>query len=174
MAILLTVVGLVGLIAMQIVAIEANTTARDTTEATYLADNFINLLHQDATNWTDSGDVSSTTWLNEINNTGADTWVIAYGQEAVNVKGIPKSDLPTQGAGRAKYCVAYKLSWAVADEVLSGFVRVYWPREGGDTAFTDCGAGLSPDPLPEVFDTSSQYGDMVTLPFAVRRMGTDS
>ena len=165
-AVLIMVIGLVGVMAMQIIAIQANNEARDTTEATAVAEHFVGLLEHDAERWRVGADLSQTTFLEEVTS-NAGTWVVLTDEFPVNVLGVSKDLLPTKGSERAKYCVAMRLNWAIVNEVIAGYVRVYWPKSGGTGVFgADCSGGTL---AVADLETKSTGAGMVTLPFAVRK-----
>lgn len=167
-AVIIIVIGLVGVMAMQIVAIQANATARDTSEATVLAEQFVTLLQQDATAWTEGNDLSQTVWL-KGGIANMDQWQVVTADEMVNGMGVPRSALHGLEAGRARFCVAYRLRTAVPNEALSGFVRVYWQRLGDARAMVDCGTGSGSSLSASDLDTTGRGVHMVTLPVTVRR-----
>lgn len=171
MAVLIVVIGVIGIMAMQIVAIQANSTARDTTEAVNVGEHFATLLQQDASQWTLGSDLTSTTYLSDV---GAD-WQVAFSGEPVNIMGVPAGDLDTKEVGRAKFCVGYRLEWAVTGEVITGLVRIYWPKLGGDDVFSDCGPGGNGGGSLSVsdLDTEAPGANMVTFPVSVRRTHVD-
>ena len=170
-SVLIMIVGLVGIFAMQIVAIQANASSRDVTEALGVAEHFIGTLEQDASNWTTGSALGNTTILTTItSNEGV--WQLANGNQPVNVHGVAADPIarpaPGEEMGRFPYCVAYQLNWGVDNQVISGLVRVYWPRIGGQKLFgDDCGSTAD---LNKAIDGAPQVGvGVVTLPFAVRR-----
>ncbi len=174
LAVLIMIIGLVGIIAMQIVAIQANGAARDLTEATNVAEHFVALLQQDGSSWNGGGTLDGTIYLTDLDTT-PDTW-LPISDQPMNVLGVPREDLAgLKGAGRAKYCVAYKLHWGVQDAVITGFVRVFWPRISSTQTTAGCGTGTGValtdlDIAVGATDRTSASGiSMVTLPLTVRR-----
>lgn len=173
-AVLIMIVGLVGVFAMQIVAIQANASSRDLTEGLSVGENFIGTLEQDASNWVQAETLTNTTILKTIASKEG-VWQVAYAGSSVNVHGVPKSAYTIDAAdpaGRFPYCVSYQLNWGINNQVISGIVRVYWPRIGGQELFgNDCGIDTG---LNASIDAAPQIGvGVVSLPFAVRRTDVD-
>ncbi len=168
LAVLIMIIGLVGIMAMQVVAIQANGTARDLTEATNVAEHFVALLQQDGSSWNGGGTLDGTLYLQHVN-TNPDTWM-AVDAEPMNVLGVPRDALAgMKGAGRAKYCVAYKLQWGVQGSVITGFVRVFWPRVSSTQTTAGCGSGAGVSLTDLDTKATSSGVSMVTLPLTVRR-----
>lgn len=168
-SLLILSIGLVGVFSMQIVAVQANMTTRDSTEGTIMAEHFAELLRQDSMSWDQAG-VDSTTYL-KLADTSENTWIAAYGGEPVTFTGVPKTSIPvaTLGRERAKFCVAFRLNYAVPGQLMQGWVRVFWPKPGFTMAdLNDCGSGNGDITLDNVQDSPGTVA-MVTLPITVRR-----
>ena len=126
MAIVVFSIGILGVFAMQIVSIQSNDSAHRATEATALSEFFTERLRQDATHWTNDNatDLSGTTYLNNVADMG---WQVATPQP-VGPLGTARDSTTGIMSNRAVYCVAYRLGWAVDNEVLAGSLRVYLPK----------------------------------------------
>ncbi|MDX9721342.1 MAG: prepilin-type N-terminal cleavage/methylation domain-containing protein [Myxococcota bacterium] len=164
-AVLVMVIGLVGVMAMQVVAIQANGQSRDVSEATAIAEHFATILQQDGSNWQQSGNLGNTIYLQDaIASAGA--WFSPY-SAPVNALGLalPNLDAGDKAIGRAKFCVEFNARWGLANELVSGYVMVYWPRVGGQSmgACTDA-ANINGN----TNNARSQFW-VTTIPYAIRR-----
>ena len=179
----LTTVGFIAIINLQIGTLNALTTARNTTEATNLAEHVIELIRSDAIEWTADGDTVDALRFPYLNVAGVAAagggsgWVLAtlspdtdrrvgslgdafYDQERNT--GI-LNEFPADRNKR--FCVFYRLTWIVPDYLLRADARVLWMRgQVTQTAYTDCSV-LNPGTM---FDDTSRVSS-VTIPATVMR-----
>ena len=179
----LTTIGFIAIINLQIGTLEAVTTARNTTEATNLAEHVIELIRSDAIEWTADGDTVDALRFPYLNVAGTATagggsgWVLATlspdNDRRVGSLGDAFQDqerntgiLNEFPADRNKrFCVLYRLTWIVPDYLLRADVRVLWMRgQLTQTAYTDC----SPLDPGAMFDDTSRVSS-VTIPATVMR-----
>ncbi len=153
----LTTIGFIAIINLQIGTLQALTAARNTTEATNLAEHVIELIRSDAIEWAADGvtnDAARFPYLNVAGDAAADGgsgWSLATlspdTDRRVGSLGDAFLDqerntgiLNEFPADRNKrFCVFYRLTWMVTDYLLRADVRVLWMRgQMTQTAYSDC------------------------------------
>ena len=187
----LTTVGFIAIINLQIGTVEAVATARNTTEATNLAEHVIELIRSDAIEWTADGDTVDSTRFPYLSVAGTATagggsgWVLAtlspdtdrrvgsLGDAFVNPSGSDRecnagilNEFPADRNKR--FCVFYRLTWVVPDYLLRADVRVAWMRGRQTmTAYSTCGSD-NPTETATLFNDTSRVAS-VTIPATVMR-----
>ncbi len=165
-ALLVLVVGLVGVIAMQIVAIQGNAVAREASEAIILAEHIHTTLQQDALAWTDSG-TGATEYLKNLPTsapTGGLPWIPWEGGSWLSPLGVPKSAVAIP---RQRFCAAYQVMEPVSGSLITGFIRVYWSVDRSSALRENCGQ-VEPGDLDEAA-TAPPGIRFVTLPLSIKR-----
>ena len=181
----LTTVGFIAIINLQISTVEAISTARNTTEATNLAEHVIELIRSEAFEWTADGDiddalrfpylsVASPTagggsgWLLATLSPDTDRRVGSLGDAFVNPVGIERNagilnEFPA--SRNQRFCVFYRLTTLLDDYLLRVDVRVAWMRgRQTQSAYSDCSFG---NPAA-MFNDPSRVSS-VTIPATVMR-----
>ncbi len=167
MALALFAVGVTGVLAMQRVAIESNTHARDVSTANRIGAAWLDQLRVDATLWNHpsemnpNSDLADTVWLNAAASTA--TWALPNpvhdplpdGRDwgaAFDALGQPVDD-PTSDAVR--FCAHLRLGLlspaGSAYGRIRATVRVVWRRAGGDHTLPFC----TVDSVPTVSNAAS-------------------
>jgi type II secretory pathway pseudopilin PulG len=162
--IVITTVGFLSLVNLQIGTLHAVGTAKSMMQAVNLAEHFIEALKGEATLWNEDGSKlptkpASFPHLRYAGNPiegGGSGWIRAYYAWGEADKRIgPMGNDPqwdagisnefTPAAGRS-YCVHYRLTWLVANYLLRADVRVLWMRDQSDlTLYQDCPVGMETD-----------------------------
>lgn len=131
-------IGLLAMAALQVVYITSSTTARDSTEATLVAEATIERLKAEGVAWTSRAPtlsaVNSPNLALSMDDTNRGTWTRLNGGIPVNYTGIdrsvPGADVPRTNVN-AKYCVEVQSEWLEINQSVSGQVRVSWATDGG-------------------------------------------
>jgi type II secretory pathway pseudopilin PulG len=179
----LTTIGFIAVINLQIGTLEAVTTARNTTEATNLAEHVIELIRSDAIEWTADGETTVATQFPYLSEAGipvpggGSDWVLAsLSPDRVGSLGDTFLDDEGRNDGilsefpntrNRRFCVHYRLTWIILDYLLRADVRVSWMRGHiTQTEYQDC-PDLAADSL-DMFDDVSQVSS-VTIPATIMR-----
>ena len=137
-ALIVMSIGLVALYSLQIVAIDGNVTAQEFTQATGLAERWVEKLRRDSISWTNGANLPASLRRQS-------EWLDAFPGEMTN------KDLLTRGMGRdildPRFCIKYRAtSVPPADpdpKVMRVDVRVLWPRRDSSLeAYLDCPAPM--------------------------------
>lgn len=173
-AVVVLILGVLAAFSMQIVAVRSNAAAKESTDAASIAEHFIERLRQDATAWSSASpaDFSATTYLSPAM-LAPNTWVVATSDGPVNPLGIQRINLSAPLSNQAEYCVAYRLAWAVQNQVLFGYVRVFWPQPRGSRSLIDSCATEGDISVDDMDDPSRQAAvlkelNLFTVPFTLR------
>lgn len=134
-------IGLIGILGMQSTSAIANRRAYDMRAAMELAETTLERLKRDGIEWTASAStMSNSSWLgNGLGDTNRGTWtqppLIAGVSEQpmfndMALPNVTSADIPAERAGMAqkssRYCVQYRLTWVVPDQLARADVRVFW------------------------------------------------
>lgn len=145
--------GLLGIIAMQSTAVNANQRAQEITMATNLARRWQDRLIRDSYAWTQpsqSNPVSNiaATWYLSALGTGTTTdWYVpnpppatAAGLTETAAFDFFGNDVPTLGSN-VYYCTQLRLTSLITNQLIRAEVRVWWYRQGGirPATYGDCG-----------------------------------
>ena len=182
----ISVIGFLAMIHLQTAMLRATTTAWDTTSATLLAEHVLEAIRTEALEWTNNSDqppwqtkfhylnalspgASTSGWRRAFPTTGAIQMVNQAGRlfgtgvqyDAGVVAAGGGADGPLPDNRNQRFCVNYRLTWIIQDELLRAEVRVMWPRSDSQAArWESCPAGME----NEVNDVSQ-----VTLATTVMR-----
>jgi len=150
-------IGIIGIFAMQLVAISTNRTAYDFRMATELAETTLERMRMDSIEWQSAGQYPVGTWLER----GLETvgnWTtpplpsgVAGGNPTYNDLGLPYAPSATAVSStgaplverNSKFCIEYRLQWLrLTTDYARAEVRVTWARsrEGEAILSGDCGA----------------------------------
>lgn len=188
----LTTVGFIAIINLQIGTVEAVATARNTTEATNLAEHVIELIRSDAIEWTADRETDNAARFPYLSVAGSATagggsgWVLAtlspntdrrvgsLGDSFIGPNGVAGqgndgilNEFPTDRNRR--FCVFYRLTWIVEDYLLRAEVRVAWMRGRQTmTAYSTCGDDDNQSETMAMFNDPSRVAS-VTIPATVMR-----
>lgn len=172
-SILVLTIGVIGVFAMQIIAVQANNEARYETDAITLAEHALEYFRHDGLTWNTQGNLNNTQFMQPalIGQAGtAGAWQ-QMTERPFHGFGLPVNDpeLPGSLRPRAVFCIAYQLHWVVTNQVIGGNIRVFWPRRNANAGIlANCGAG--PDPFSfdnlDNTDAREQIG-VYTIPFTV-------
>ncbi len=137
-------IGLIGILGMQTSASVANRHSYSMRAATELASTTLERLKRDAIRWTsDPSSLSSTSWLRNGLMAGSEgNWVqpplpidATGGQPTYNDLALPRATgvmVPTDQESFAqrnsRFCIQYRLTWIIQNELARADVRVHWPR----------------------------------------------
>jgi Tfp pilus assembly protein PilV len=174
-AVVVLSLGVLAAFAMQVVAVQSNAMAKQSTDAVSLADHFIERLRQDATAWRSDSPTSftSTTYIGP-GMLAPDTWVLATTNGPINSLGVSGASSPAGPLrSQAEFCVAYRLNWTVQNLVISGYVRIFWhQRRVPQAVAAACGVGDGLD-IDDIDDPSKQADvlkniGLYTVPFTLR------
>lgn len=173
-------IGLLAMAALQVVYITSSTTARDSTEATLVAEATIERLKAEGVAWTSRAPTlsvaTSPNLALSMDDTNRGRWTRLNGGLPVNHTGInrsvPGGEVPRTEIN-AKYCVEVRADWLQQNLSLTGQVRVAWATDGGrgqgrpisanGSCVGDLGGAiyLGNVPNPDV--------NVVYVPFAIRQ-----
>jgi prepilin-type N-terminal cleavage/methylation domain-containing protein len=144
--------GLLGIIAMQSTAVNANQRAQEITMATNLARRWQDRLRRDSYQWTapsQTNPVSNlpgTWYLARLGTSVTTDWYVPDPPSAV-VAGLTETaafdyfgnDVPTLGAN-AYYCTQVRLTSLIPNQLIRAEVRIWWYRQGGvrPPTYGDC------------------------------------
>ena len=156
-ALVLMMIGMLGMGALAGAAVKSNMEAQDRTVATNLAEKMLGMMRTESMGW------NSGTWNPSRDSSNPGLFMpflsllppgVANGStgftEATQRLGPVSAfsrdlDLVAPTNGLAKYCVHYNLTWLQPNETIRADIRVYWMRRGADpTAFgfyNNCGRG---------------------------------
>lgn len=146
--------GLLGIIAMQSTAVNANQRAQEVTMATNLARRWQDRLRRDSYQWTAPSqtnpvsNIAGTWYLSQLG-TGLTTgWIVPIAPNP-SVAALTETaafdyfgnDILTTDA-RAYYCTQIRLTSLIANQLIRAEVRIWWYRQGGvrPLAYANCGA----------------------------------
>lgn len=165
-------IGLVGIIGMQTTAAVANRRASDIRTAADLAETALERLKRDALDWRPGEVILGTdTWLGlAVDDGGIGQWLLpptrggAASTPVFNDLGLPSGDttmVPSEymAEKNSRYCVQYRVSWVIVNELARADVRVFFPsRQAGErligdgcSVFADS-AALSPNDYDQFFE----------------------
>jgi type II secretory pathway pseudopilin PulG len=177
MSLAVMTVGAAALFSLQGFIARANLYSRRMSQATEIADRWIERLKTDALLWNQPGvnGVTGTTYLTQIA-TSADTWLQAAGNQqnqynptllhsaGADLYGADVDPGQTGAQNRIAFCTHYRLSWLVnsdTDTALRVEVRVFWDRDG--SGFTIANAaplcGMTADGTLDVSDPQDGNDD---------------
>jgi prepilin-type N-terminal cleavage/methylation domain-containing protein len=169
-------IGLVGIIGMQTTAAIANQRASDLRVGADLAETVLERLKRDALEWTDvEASFSSDSWLGAgLTDDSLGAWQLpgatADGSgeaeaPVFNDLGIPSNGGPVASGSEyyreknSRYCVQYRLTWVIQNELARADVRVLWPSRaagerllGGSCAALDDAATIAPADYDQFFE----------------------
>ena len=129
-------VGIVALYSLQIVAISGNVVAQEFTQATQLAERWIETMRKDSVSWTNEASRPSRI-------SSSDQWRDAIGPYLVNRDMLDEGHYAPTVAIDPRYCIKYRVQSVPAGDLnprlLRADVRVIWPRrDAGLSNFTSC------------------------------------
>ncbi len=162
-ALVVTMIGFAAIFQMQIGTMQGNIAARELAAATNLAERFAEVLHRDANLWT--GLERPAPYLNQ----SFRNWH-SFTPAPIDHNGRAYVDDDPQGSplARQRFCVHYWMDEGTGtyDGVLTGRVRVVWPRNGlaRGPLYDICGEADAGAFVPSVADWFT-----LTLPVAIRR-----
>ena len=160
-AILVFGVGLLGIVALHIVARKGNTSAQNLTAATSIAEHWMERLDTESTMWNSGpGDLTSTaapmmSALGAgVSTVGSSTGWVAPPENPLLNREMRQADVDSSSGALLSpgdYCTQYRLTTLVADQLLRAEVRITWWKEGVQrpSNWASCpapsGAGGNPD-----------------------------
>lgn len=129
-------VGLVALYSLQVVAISGNVVAQEFTQATQLAERWVETLRRDAVTWTNEA-------TRPARIDSSDDWKDALGPFLVNRDMLDDDNYDVSVALDPRYCIKYRVQSVPSGELnprlLRADVRVLWPRrDAGLDSFVAC------------------------------------
>ena len=135
-ALFVMTVGIIGLYSLQIVAISGNVVAQEFTQATQLAERWIETLRKDSVSWTNQANRPSQL-------SSSDQWQDALGPNLLNRDMLSEAKYSASVAIDPRYCIKYRVQGVPSGDpnprVLRADVRVLWPRrDAGLDQFTNC------------------------------------
>jgi type IV pilus modification protein PilV len=149
--------GLLGIIAMQSTAVNANQRAQEITMATNLARRWQDRLRRDSYQWTAPSqtnpvsNIAGTWYLSRLGTSITTDWFVPT-PPASTVAGLTETaafdffgnDVPTNGAS-AYYCTQVRLTALIPNQLVRAEVRVWWFRQGGvrPASYSDCGSAAT-------------------------------
>lgn len=137
-------IGLIGILGMQSTAAIANRRAMDIRTGMELAETTLERLKRDAIAWTAlPSAIGADTWLGHgFSGANVGTWMLPpappglSGYPTLNDMGLPNvapgasANIPSGTEffveKNSRYCVQYRLSWVIQDELARADVRVLW------------------------------------------------
>lgn len=144
--------GLLGIVAMQSTAVNANLRAQEITMATNLARRWQDRLRRDSYQWTTpsqsnpTSNIAATWYLSRLGVSMTTDWYVPDPPSGT-VAAMPETaafdyfgnDVPTTDS-RAYYCTQVRLTSLIPNQLLRAEVRVWWYRQGGvrPPTYTDC------------------------------------
>lgn len=166
-------IGLIGILGMQSTSAIANRRAYDMRAAMELGETTLERLKRDAVAWTgDPTAIGAQTWLGfGLDASRVARWTVPPNPVGVstppmyNDMGLPNADVTAVPNTRrifatksSRYCVQYRLTWVIANQLARADVRVFWAnnRQGeramrGTCAFLTDGSVAEAD-LPQFFE----------------------
>ena len=138
-ALFVMTVGIVALYSLQVVAISGNIVAQEFTQATGLAERWIEMLRKDAVSWTNQANRPARI-------SSSNEWKDAREPRLVNRDMLDEENYPTSAID-PRYCIKYRVQSvpesAVDPRLLRADVRVFWPRRDAElTQFENCSETL--------------------------------
>ena len=144
--------GLLGIIAMQSTAVNANQRAQEITMATNLARRWQDRLRRDSYQWTAPSqtntvsNISGTWYLSRLGVSTTTNWYVPDPPSST-IAALPETaafdyfgnDVATTDL-RAYYCTQVRLTSLISNQLVRAEVRVWWFRQGGvrPMTYTDC------------------------------------
>ena len=144
--------GLLGIIAMQSTAVNANQRAQEVTMATNLARRWQDRLRRDSYQWTAPSqtnpvsNIAATWYLSRLGVSTTTNWYVPDSPPST-VAALPETaafdffgnDVETTDAN-AYYCTQVRLTALIPNQLLRAEVRIWWYRQGGvrPLSYTDC------------------------------------
>ena len=144
--------GLLGIIAMQSTAVNANQRAQEGTMATNLARRWQDRLRRDSYQWTAPSqtnpvsNIAATWYLSRLGVSTTTNWYVPDSPPST-VAALPETaafdffgnDVETTDAN-AYYCTQVRLTALIPNQLLRAEVRIWWYRQGGvrPLSYTDC------------------------------------
>ena len=162
-AVVVTTVGLLALINLQVGTLHAVNSSKNLTLATNMAEHFLESLKAEGVAWNTDATVMLTQtatfprlrfvgnpvegggsgWLRAYLSTGLDKRVGPMGNDSLMDNGI-FSEVP--GARNRSFCLHYRLTWVVPDYLIRADVRALWLRNEADVSlYQDCPVGMEAD-----------------------------
>lgn len=162
----ITTVGFVAVLNLQIGTLHGAAAARDQQMAVQLAQSVGSTIRLEGLNWVEGVSTTTLNGTSFILNAPTDTtagqtsgWLVAWAAGGgtdlqVGPAGAdPTWDLGANEALGARniagesinrhFCVHYRLTWVISDQLLRGDVRIMWPRRRGAlTTYTLCPIGM--------------------------------
>ncbi len=161
--VVLTSIGFIALIQLQIGTLRGIGSSRNIFEATNLAEHVIETMRIESLEWIAPGSVmtsqptqfpylykaseaslgGSSGWLPTMLSTDQDHRVGSLGNNLNSYGGILQQIPPDRNK---KFCVHYRLTWLIPDYLLRAEVRVLWTRMDGDhSLYEQCETGMVND-----------------------------
>jgi type II secretory pathway pseudopilin PulG len=143
LVIVLTVFGFLGLLSLQARTVQALGEARDQTEATTLGEHFVETVKLEAASWQNDLTLgwnqpafrylknADQGWLNAFLDNGTAHMVSKDGNDDVPGTGLDRGILTEFAGAPRKYCVFYRLTSLVANNVFRLEARVLFRRSNG-------------------------------------------
>ena len=163
--------GLLGIVAMQSTAVNANQRAQEVTMATNLARRWQDRLRRDSYQWTSPSqtnplsNIAATWYLSRIGSSTTTNWYVPD-PPATSVAALTETaafdyfgnDVPTNDA-RAYYCTQVRLTSLIPNELLRAEVRIWWYRQGGvrPMTYNDCARSATADVSTDTTNIRSIY-----------------
>lgn len=151
--------GLLGIIAMQTTAVNANQRAQEITMATNLARRWQDRLRRDSYQWTAPSqtnpvsNIAGTWYLSALGTSPTTNWYVPA-PPAATVAALPETaafdyfgnDVPIDDV-RAYYCTHVRLTSLIPNQLVRAEVRVWWYRQGGvrPPTYRDCARNATAD-----------------------------
>jgi prepilin-type N-terminal cleavage/methylation domain-containing protein len=191
--VLVTTVGFVSLLNLQVGTIQGIGTARDMQQAMTLADNIAQTMRMEALQWTTTNPLTNNPAFSFLDKAPANTvegqtsgWFVAYAPLSFGVNdkrvspvgtyatpniGAATEYLDTTGADitEKRFCSHVRLTWLIPDVLLRADVRVFWARHRADfTEYAQCAflPGVGPDPDKMARNDQIQ---MISIPLTIIR-----
>ncbi len=164
LVVVLTVVGFMGLINLQVGTLRGVSEAKSMTQGVNLAEHFIETLKSEAISWNMDATLMLTQaskfphlrmvgnpvvgggsgWLRAYRSgSGSDKRVGPLGNDFLWDSGI-SSEIPSDT--NAHFCVHYRVTWIIPNYLIRSDVRVLWTRPDGDRQlYADCPVGMETD-----------------------------
>ena len=129
-------VGIVALYSLQVVAISGNVVAQEFTQATQLAERWIETLRKDSVSWTTPANQPARIQA-------SDDWRDAIGPFMVNRDMLDEDSYAAHIAIDSRYCIKYRVQSVPAGDpsarMMRADVRVIWPRrDAALDSFQEC------------------------------------
>lgn len=137
MAVLVMLIGVMGIVSMQRATYGANADARTTATATFNTSRWVGILHRSAQLWTDGSNVTGVPYLENV---GTGWFIPPVG--AADDYGVDWYGTPTQTAADVRFCTLIQLQWLTTNSSMRADVMTFWATQsrggsqGGADEFT--------------------------------------